>query len=81
MPYINCNGTTYSRYDTSQIVVDCIKEQDLYYRIQSELCSADPECAAARESKTNFFIGSLTVTFTITLVILIIYIRKLLKES
>ena len=51
MPYINCNGETKSRYDTSQEVKDCIAQEEAAYKKAYDECTASVECLAEREAR------------------------------
>lgn len=57
MPYMTCNGRTVSRYDTSEEVGQCKKQEELVYTKQYELCSANPECLADREFRNDVSTG------------------------
>lgn len=61
MPYIDCDGTTYSRYNTSQKVKDCIQhEKDMREKSYVE-CRADPVCAEQMDSKEVVFAAGVVV--------------------
>jgi hypothetical protein len=51
MPYITCDdGHTYSRYDTSPYVCDCIKKERAYYDSLDRVCMQDPVCKAKNDN-------------------------------
>ena len=72
MPYIECDGTTYSRYDTSKYVQDCIEaERDSYTKAYQE-CSINPECLARREARkvtNNFLITAFIICIFVIMVL------------
>lgn len=44
MPYLTCQGKTYSRYDTSLKVKECIKKEREEWLRQEQTCQANPVC-------------------------------------
>ena len=50
MPYISCDGRTYSRYDQSVYVQECIRKEKLMYELRELACSRDPVCRSEREA-------------------------------
>lgn len=61
MPYINCDGQTYSRYDQSTYVKDCIKAERKERQEAHTLCMATPECKAIQEHRNDVLIGGFSV--------------------
>jgi hypothetical protein len=58
MPYITCpDGKTYSRYDTSPYVCDCIRKERAYYDSLNSVCLQDPKCVAERKLDKQIGIG------------------------
>lgn len=51
MPYITCDdGRTYSRYDNTPYVCDCIKKERAFYDSLDRVCMQDPICRAKNEN-------------------------------
>lgn len=84
MPYIQCkDGRTYSRYDNSQYVKDCIECERKEYQLKYDSCTQDPACYAERlKSRHDFQVEiSLVLTmFFIFFIIFFIMIYKLIKK-
>jgi hypothetical protein len=63
MPYIECkDGHTYSRYDSSPYVQDCIKEKALEKEMAHTECLADPVCKESMEFQNtcaNITVGTM----------------------
>jgi uncharacterized membrane protein affecting hemolysin expression len=66
MPYITCqDGKTYSRYDNSTYVVECIRTEDSIAEAKFRECTLDPTCLKRRqeriEASDNFAICLLLI--------------------
>ncbi len=77
MPYITCDGKTYSRYDTSPYVKECIAKEEKYYHELRVKCDKDPDCVKDRKATDNLVF---TIIF-IGITLLGICLYKLFKSN
>ena len=74
MPYINCDGQTYSRYDTSPYVQACIEKEMIAYQKAYDDCTNDPICYAEiirNQHVFDYIMTGFLITFIIGLIIII----------
>ncbi len=75
MPYINCNGETKSRYDSSAEVKACIAAEEAAYKKAYDECTASVECLADREARLESaaqvgdFLSILLIVITLAAVV------------
>lgn len=82
MPYITCkDGKTYSRYDQSPYVKQCICEEQKFYTEEKAKCDLDPECVKKRESQYDSIIFTLIFILIIIGVLLFTLIKDITNES
>lgn len=76
MPYITCkDGHTYSRYDISPYVKQCIKDEDQYYRQLEINCNKNPDCVKSRQQTQS----CLLFLFTISLITIFFLLYRMIK--
>jgi len=78
MPYITCpNGKTYSRYDQSPYVCDCIKKQEKYHDSLDAACLQDPKCIEKRqEAEKQEILLFLLLLIGLVAIVFVNYMRK-----
>jgi hypothetical protein len=81
MPYITCpDGKTYSRYDQSEYVQNCICEQEAAEKKEFQECMQDPTCKKEYEQHQQNMTTLTIVCLSVSIISFLILSRIMFKH-